>query len=242
MLHFLRMVILLSFGSALALIGTHLIGALHSSPLAALFSNADGSTCNIHCLLAIEPGKTKFDDVGALFRSHPLSNEFVHGAVLASNGYLWLGKVAGVMLHTGKSQGQAGIIHFVVLNTNVEMNNENLTRTSLHFRRFNAGDLFLLLGTPDAIQIGRNEVFFFYLHSKPVMVARQQVSGANYRIDPNDTITSLALYDLGLCKFAPEQGFNMWLGFRTVQRYNAAGLKRLIAVPQSIYPYSTVTV
>src|SRR5439155_3180845 len=41
------------------------------SPVAALFTNADGTHCQLPCLFGIRPNDTRFNDALALLKAHP---------------------------------------------------------------------------------------------------------------------------------------------------------------------------
>jgi hypothetical protein len=70
--HFLRLVAALFFCFCL-LIGTISLAASNQpNPIAPLFTNPDGSACEMPCLLGVQPGKMTIDQALAILNAHPL--------------------------------------------------------------------------------------------------------------------------------------------------------------------------
>jgi hypothetical protein len=71
----LRLVLLLTFTSAAAIFLARQIGLQRPNPsiLTKVFTNADGTPCNMPCAFGIEVGKTSFDDAILLLGQHPLT-------------------------------------------------------------------------------------------------------------------------------------------------------------------------
>src|SRR5258706_6456660 len=49
-----------------------LAGTAEPLPLTVLFSNPDGTPCELPCLFGVRPEKTRFDDALAILQSHPM--------------------------------------------------------------------------------------------------------------------------------------------------------------------------
>ncbi|MCC7448372.1 MAG: hypothetical protein IT324_13205 [Anaerolineae bacterium] len=58
----------------LAIFAAHLVGRTQPSPLAALFTNPDGTPCERPCLFGIHPGKMSVDEAVAVLKNHRLLN------------------------------------------------------------------------------------------------------------------------------------------------------------------------
>src|SRR5260221_2458504 len=55
---------------------TRMIGGLHPSPAAMLFTNPDGSPCKLPCLFGVRPGETTVEEALRLLVAHPLTHSF----------------------------------------------------------------------------------------------------------------------------------------------------------------------
>jgi len=60
-------------GLSLLITAAHWIGGLQPLPLAAWFTNPDGTPCTYPCLFGIRPGVTRLEDAITLIRSHPVT-------------------------------------------------------------------------------------------------------------------------------------------------------------------------
>ena len=98
-----------------------------------------------------------------------------------------------------------------------------------------AGDVLNVLGTPDAVLLGSNYAYLFFIGMKPVVLVSVKTNTANLanpRIQINSAISILALFDLGDCQFKSQDTFYSWRGFTTNKRYAVSKMISLIAVPQ----------
>jgi hypothetical protein len=75
MLRFFGLLVVVMFLSAMLVIAARQVGAVRPSPLASLFSNPDGSPCQLPCLFGIRPGETRADEALAILDSHPLARQ-----------------------------------------------------------------------------------------------------------------------------------------------------------------------
>jgi len=58
---------------AVAMLAIHLIGGLFPNPIAVLFTNPDGSPCQMPCLFGVRPGVTTVDEALQLLDKHALT-------------------------------------------------------------------------------------------------------------------------------------------------------------------------
>src|SRR5436190_24167966 len=54
-----------------AILAIHLIGGLYPNPIAVLFTNPDGSPCQMPCLFGVRPGKMTLDEGLRILDQHP---------------------------------------------------------------------------------------------------------------------------------------------------------------------------
>ena len=56
-----------------AVLAIHLIGGLYPNPIAVLFTNPDGSPCQMPCLFGVRPGEMTVDEGLQVLGKHPLT-------------------------------------------------------------------------------------------------------------------------------------------------------------------------
>ncbi len=66
-----------------AILAIHLIGGLYPNPIAVLFTNPDGSPCQMPCLFGVRPGVTTLEDAFRLLDKHPLTHGMDNGTTKA---------------------------------------------------------------------------------------------------------------------------------------------------------------
>ena len=57
-----------------AILVTRLVGGTQPNPIAVLFTNPDGSPCEMPCLLGVHPGATTLDEGVKILDQHPLTH------------------------------------------------------------------------------------------------------------------------------------------------------------------------
>src|SRR5258708_19796166 len=70
------------FGIAIALtiifsgtiLTSRIVGATQANPIAVLFTNPDGSPCQMPCLFGVRPGETTLDEGLQILDKHPLTH------------------------------------------------------------------------------------------------------------------------------------------------------------------------
>src|SRR5258708_8907702 len=70
----LRVTLVLIVGFVAASFAAQTLGAARPSPLAPLFTNPDGTRCEMPCLFGIRPGVTTRTEAVALFKAHPFTS------------------------------------------------------------------------------------------------------------------------------------------------------------------------
>jgi hypothetical protein len=88
MIRFLRLVLVIVTCVCVIIGVVRQVSITQASPLANLFSNADGSPCQMPCMFGVRPGITKFDAALSMLKTHPLAynlNIWVGGVVVKSN-------------------------------------------------------------------------------------------------------------------------------------------------------------
>src|SRR5258708_4097760 len=73
MSRFLRATLVLFVGIAAATFAAQKLGGIRPSPLVLLFTNPDGTRCEMPCLFGIRPGSTSRTEAVALFTAHPFT-------------------------------------------------------------------------------------------------------------------------------------------------------------------------
>src|SRR5215471_5045053 len=57
------------------MLAIHVIGGLFPNPIAVLFTNPDGSPCQMPCLFGVRPGVTTLDEGLRILDKHPLTHK-----------------------------------------------------------------------------------------------------------------------------------------------------------------------
>jgi len=73
-MRFLKLIHLLFAIFLLTILAAKLIGHSTPDPVLALFTNPDGSRCQMPCLLGIRPGETTVSDAITIIKEHPLTS------------------------------------------------------------------------------------------------------------------------------------------------------------------------
>ncbi len=161
------------------------VGNAQPSPLASLFTNADGTPCEQPCLLGIQPGKLSTEQAVNLLKKHPLMRDAQADIVrtdagvntlLSANGQ---GAFAGGQLLIEFDAPDGGMVSYIELHL-ADPNNDKLPAPWLPLaRRGDLATLFLDSPLAERDQVPYWPSFWLSLERK----------GIGFRIDPGTGLT-----------------------------------------------------
>lgn len=194
---------------ALLMLVGRLVGSTRPLPLAILFTNPDGSTCQRPCLFGIRPGETTFDQAFALLREHP----FIRQA--APREYRDMGLFGGgpiVVSITPDAGGKVGQV-------NIELDTKVLKiKPEPLLGRDSLIELSAILGTP--VTVEASTVMFCFYPADGIVLAVNKLQAQ--RVGQDDTIAYISLQTHERFTRHLEQGdfrLSAWRGFSDMRRY-----------------------
>jgi hypothetical protein len=73
-MRFFRLALALTIIFLLTILTSRFVGATQANPIAVLFTNPDGSPCQMPCLFGVRPGETTLDEGLQILDKHPLTH------------------------------------------------------------------------------------------------------------------------------------------------------------------------
>src|SRR5260221_9359246 len=126
---------------------TRMIGGLHPSSAAVLFTNPDGSPCKLPCLFGIRPGETTVEEALRLLKTHPLTHSF---AITSKSPLTLEGPVPGSS-NVVFSVTPGGLVDVVILSANVLPRAPGTPPPAFLPETASIGDFLSIFGTPEMI-------------------------------------------------------------------------------------------
>jgi hypothetical protein len=215
------LVLILTFGVGIGMLRA--LAVQQAPPLAALFTNPDGSPCEMPCMLGVRPDITDFYEADQILSSHPLIRSrfrrFSEGANPVQVEYV--GKNMRITLTRSITQ---------------RVNSISLAFESVFRYRGTAdflhseyllGDVVSVLGPPDLLtyrEITATENWpWIYYPAGNLVIINYQDRQTN-RVDPNIEaayflVMSPDQFKLEWQEAVQNKGTTPWLGFATLSRY-----------------------
>src|SRR5436853_480147 len=73
-MRFIRLALVLTIIFSFTILTSRLVGATQANPISVLFTNPDGSPCQMPCLFGVRPGETTLDEGLQILDKHPLTH------------------------------------------------------------------------------------------------------------------------------------------------------------------------
>jgi hypothetical protein len=232
MMRLLRLSLSLVGSFALLITSTRLLGSLQPNPVAALFTNSDGSPCKMPCLFGANPDEMTVDQALGVLRAHPLlRNMRVRRLTLAADDTEFVVELQSKALvvaiennvpYTGNQQ----TIHALVLRAAGHPSAPAANPELRHMLGAAVtGDVLSLLGSPESMGFygrGKDTLAKVYMHldyaSQHMSFAtaiRNDPNAQRYGYTPDDALFSIVVYrqdvSLGACRH--------WFGFISLENF-----------------------
>ena len=214
MIRILVLTLILIFITSMAIAASYLVGSTYPSPkLAAIFTNPDGSLCEMPCMFGIRPNVTRTTELLQIMRNHPIFLPLVRKESSAASGteFQFSDKTQNIV---------------VVLDT------RNVVQ-SIHWRNSGCvpawlstvGDLANTLGQPSAIfaqPFTSGSIDYVFKDYQMAIesnrtLASCKIASSNERLDPHDLVLGIFLEDSSYFERFKEGV--PWRGFRPVKFY-----------------------
>jgi hypothetical protein len=232
MMRLLRLSLLLVGGFALLITSIRLLGSLQPNPVAALFTNPDGSSCPLPCLFGANPDEMTVDQALDVLRAHPLlRNMRVSRLMLAADNAEFVVELQAKELVVAIENnvpytGDQRTIHAIVLRA---AGNPSAPAAPPELRLIVGaavtGDVLSLLGSPESMGFygrGKDTLAKVYMHldyaSQHMIVAsamRNDPNAPRYGYTLNDPLFSVVVFrqdvSLGACRH--------WFGFISLENF-----------------------
>lgn len=212
----------LALGSMLLItagvVAARFVGSTQTSALAALFTNPDGTACELPCLFGVRPGQTRAAEAIALLELHPLTRHF---AITGRDPYRIQGEGDRIVM-VSFNQSTDGLVADITLAAYVRYGQYHSGAPSM--AGYGAlGDLLSIFGTPDFVQLttGGDPVLGYAKHGIEIASARARAGMRRMTVD--DELRRIVLFKAEKCSLdAFSYMFPRWLGFAHFSRYSHA--------------------
>ncbi|MEP7291869.1 MAG: hypothetical protein ABI835_08790 [Chloroflexota bacterium] len=193
---------------------TRLVGAMRpASPLAAVFSNPDGTPCDHPCVFGIHPGETSIEQAVSLLGVHLLTRD----AVWMEDGVLQL---SGPDTYVTFRATRDGLVESIVLTATLEDAGEAPQPGSL-LDSITVGDYLLVFDVTE-VNLPASPYLVFLYPEGGTLASTVRPADFSQRIDARmplaNLIVSIPLPCRGDLDYAAG---GVWNGFMTIARYYA---------------------
>jgi hypothetical protein len=216
MVRFFRFAALLIISFAVITVILRALAAIDSPPIRGLFTNPDGTQCQMPCLFGIRTGETTFNDAIRLLKAHPLTRDLPSQYVQAGAfvGMRYVGNDVEIRLWPDDT-GSNDYSRFV---TSIDLIATNATGGALSL-----GDVIASLGEPERTgffwSFDSSHLFFvsFYFDQYLRISHESTVNG-----DQAYIYASSRFVNLNISNTNAGVGHQSWRGFTSLERYTAA--------------------
>jgi hypothetical protein len=225
MLRFFRLFFAVLFCTSALIVVARQIGAIRASPLVALFTYPDGSSCKLPCMFGVRPGETKFDDVIPILEVHPLARNL---NVRSGDRILKVSQTTQRqwIFVVKSADGLVDVIDLISKDpfdqsaVNLPVNARALPEAA------SIGDFISLFGSPDGVEIspalGTGRMPFGWYTYAIAATCEDPFTNQTFeaRLKTNCLAYDIFVFRLTYCPpNITSRSFLAWHGFTTKQRY-----------------------
>jgi hypothetical protein len=195
----------------------------HPIAFAAVFTNPDGSRCEMPCMFGIRPGVSTVENAEQILKSHPLLKPWTvdrnrDGSLEISNYFLFL----RIYVSPGKKVG--AIVFYDPFATFSSSNSSPLSPLD----NATLGSVVALLGAPDAVLVEEATQLSYVRYKTTVSFSNDdyEMPNASNYLTPVDKFIGITMETSS----TPEVNypFTDWLGFAARAKYSTYRLNKLL--------------